>query len=470
MFLFTIELLIGMSKRDFIINPLHTIKAKLSLSSSRSKEAFQNILISFTAKGISVLSNLLVVPLTINYVNPTRYGIWITLSSIISWIAFFDLGLGNGFRNKFAEAKAQGKTTLARQYLSTTYFSIGAIVLFLYIILFIVNKHISWPSILHLDPVYEEELRQVFAILGLFFCINMIVSIFATMLTADQKIGISSLINGMGQLFSLLAIFILTHTTKGNLINLATYYAGVPCIVMFLASLVGYSLPRYRGMRPSLKYVNFRLVKEILSLGIQFFVIYMCLLLIFQVMNLVITRELGPQAATEYNIAYKYFGILHMVMMIVISPFWSAFTDAYTKREYTWMSSIIRKLEYCWLACLALGLLMLVVSSLFYDVWIGDSVNVRFSLSCAVLLYSLAQIIGAIYMHMINGIGTIRIQMITYILFALISFPLMVYSCRIFGIVGIVVMPSVVYIAQALLGKLQLRKLVSQKAQGIWVK
>ena len=462
--------MIGMDKRAHSRFSPHHILSQFSRSSSRSKEAVQNILISFTAKGISILSNLLVVPLTINYVNPTRYGIWITLSSIISWIAFFDLGLGNGFRNKFAEAKAQGNLTLARKYLSTTYFSIAVVVSVIYIILFVVNKHLDWPAILHIDPSYGEELRQVFAILGAFFCINMVVSLFGTMLTADQKIGYSSLINGLGQLFSLLSIYLLTRSTEGNLINLATYYAGVPCVVMLIASLIGYNLRRYRAIRPRLKDVDFGLIRNILSLGVQFFVIYMCLLVIFQVMNLVITRELGPEAATEYNIAYKYFGILHMVMMIVISPFWSAFTDAYTKKDYAWMQSIIRKLEYCWLGCLACGLLMLLVSSLFYDLWIGDSVSVRFSLSCAVLAYSLVQILGAIYMQMINGIGTVRIQMIAYIAFALISIPLMVFSCRRFGIIGIVLMPSVVYFVQAILGKIQLRKLMTDTATGLWTK
>ena len=135
-------------------------------SSSRSKEAVRNIAISFSAKAISILSNLLVVPLTIHYVNPTRYGIWLTISSIIGWIAFFDLGLGNGFRNKFSEARAKGDMPLARKYLSTTYFTLGAIIGVLYIVIFVVNQFINWPSLLHIDSAYYNELRDVFSILS----------------------------------------------------------------------------------------------------------------------------------------------------------------------------------------------------------------------------------------------------------------------------------------------------------------
>ena len=53
----------------------------------------------------------MLVPLTIHYINPTRYGIWLTVSSIIGWVSFFDIGFGNGLRNKFAEALAKHTLT-----------------------------------------------------------------------------------------------------------------------------------------------------------------------------------------------------------------------------------------------------------------------------------------------------------------------------------------------------------------------
>jgi hypothetical protein len=75
----------------------------------RSINAKKNILLMLVIRGGSILISFFLVPLTINYVNPTRYGVWITLSSIISWFSFFDIGFGNGLRNKFAEAVAKGE-------------------------------------------------------------------------------------------------------------------------------------------------------------------------------------------------------------------------------------------------------------------------------------------------------------------------------------------------------------------------
>ena len=443
---------------------------KMQGSSKRSKDAVKNIAVSLCSKGISILVSFLMVPMTINYVNPTQYGVWLTLSSVIGWISFMNLGLGNGFRNRFAESKAKGDIHTARVYLSTTYFAITCLVIVLFAVAMIANAFINWADFLHLDSSYTEELNKVFVILCIFFCFNMVVKIFDSLLLADQKPGLSSIVQVLGQVFSLLAIFILTKCTEGSLTNLALFYASIPGVVMLLASIIAFCFTRYRRYAPSLKLIQPKYIKNILNLGIQFFLIYICLILIFQIINLVITREIGPEMATTYNVAYKYFNTIYMVMLIIITPFWSAFTDAYTQKDISWMKSVLKKLEKLWLLSIVGGGLMLALSPWFYRIWVGESVAVPFLLSVAVLAYSLVQVIGCIYMNLINGIGTIRLQLIIYIIFAAISWPVLTYFCRTLGVYGVVIFPTFVYAIQAFIGKIQLNKLLNGKASGVWTK
>lgn len=446
------------------------IRSRFSNGAARSKEAVRNIAVSMVTKGISIIISFVLVPLTINYVNPTQYGVWLTLSSVIGWITYFNLGLGNGFRNKFAEAKAKGDILSARQYLSTTYFAITCLVLFLLLVSLVANAFIDWSHFLKLDQSLSPELSRVFAIVCVFFCSTMVVNIFDSLLLADQKPGLSSVVHVIGQLASLVVIFILTKTTTGSLTNLAFAYSSIPCLVMLLASLLAFCFTGYKRYAPSIKLIRPALINNILNLGIQFFFINICLILIFQIINLVITRELGPDAVTQYNLAYKYFHIIYMVMLIIITPFWSAFTDAYTQKDYNWMKSTLHKLELCSLCSVGVGILMLAISPLFYKVWVGDSVQIPFFLSVTVMLYMLTQVIGAVYMQLINGIGTIRLQLIIYIVFAIISWPLTTYSCRLFGVYGASLVPIIVYIVQAIFGRVQLGKLLNNEAAGIWKK
>ncbi len=107
--------------KDKILIWLPFLNNIFSKGHERSIKAKKNIIASFFIRGISIAISLILVPLTINYVNPSRYGIWLTLSSIIAWFSFFDIGLTQGLRNKFAEAKAKGNDELAQIYVSTTF-------------------------------------------------------------------------------------------------------------------------------------------------------------------------------------------------------------------------------------------------------------------------------------------------------------------------------------------------------------
>jgi O-antigen/teichoic acid export membrane protein len=106
----------------------------------RTSNVKKNIWASLILKGINILASLLIIPLTIHYVNPTQYGIWLTLSAIIVWITYFDLGLSQGFRNRFSEAIANNNIELAKQYVSTTY----ALMFIIFLVAGIVCSFYQW--------------------------------------------------------------------------------------------------------------------------------------------------------------------------------------------------------------------------------------------------------------------------------------------------------------------------------------
>lgn len=140
---------------------------------SRSIIVKKNIIASFFLKCISILVSLQVVPLTITYINPTKYGIWLTLSSIIAWLSYFDLGFAHGFRNRFSEAKANGNILLAKEYVSTTYAVLSVLFLSVFFIAVIINHFLDWSSILNVATIYRSELHDVFNILTVFIVLKI---------------------------------------------------------------------------------------------------------------------------------------------------------------------------------------------------------------------------------------------------------------------------------------------------------
>lgn len=449
---------------------MQNIFERLFRGDSNTALVKKNIVGSFILKIVSIIISFQVVPLTIDFVNPTQYGIWLTLSSLMSWFFFFDIGLTNGFRNRFAEAKAKGKIRLARIYVSTTYAALFILYILMLIIVLPINMFVDWSDILKVDSSYKVELCKVFMIMVSCLGLNIVAQVFSTLVTADQRPVLASFIHVVGQAVAFMIIFILVHTVStGNLLYLAFIFSGVPVIVLIIASIYFY-YSRYYFYRPSFAYIRFRYVKNILGIGGKFFVITTSMLFIFQLMNVIISRVLGPETVTEYNIAYKYFNVLFMAAILVLNPFWSAFTDAYTRGDYEWMRRMFRKLEYMWLLSVPIIILMYFCAPWFYQFWIKDAVTVSTPVNISVAIYVSLLMLANVYMYLINGIGKVHIQLFIYLIFAIIAYPMMTLACRMWGIPGLLAIPTLVYVFQALLGRIQLLKILRNEAIGIWDK
>lgn len=104
------------------------------VGSERTIKAKKNIIASLLVKMLSIIISLLLVPVTLNYLNSYEYGVWLTLSSILVWINYFDIGLGNGLRNRLTEALAIGDYEKGRIYISTTFAILLILMLTIYLL------------------------------------------------------------------------------------------------------------------------------------------------------------------------------------------------------------------------------------------------------------------------------------------------------------------------------------------------
>lgn len=436
--------------------------------SERTATLKKNVWGSLTMKSINIMVSLLLVPLIIDYVNPTRYGIWLTLTTIVGWIAYFDVGLNQGFKNRFAESLALGNRVLAARYVSTTYALMFLIFLPLGLVALAANQWVDWADILHIDSAYLTEVRRVFDVMIVCFCCNMMVKVVCTMLDGDQKTAVSAFINTLSHVVMLGVIWWMKYNLEGNLLHLAVANMGVPVMIILLASLVVFTRPRYREFAPRWKHVQLSLTRNIIGLGFKFFIIMIAMLVIFQIINVLISRNLGQVAVAQYNIAYKYFFTAQMLFAIVIAPFWPAFTDAYTKGDSDWMLRSARSIERVFLLCIPAMLLMLWLAPVAYNLWVGDRLEIPFSMSLCCMFYVLSNMAGIMYMNMLNGTGKVLIQAVIYVSAAIIAFPVMNWATAHYAIAGLLTIPTATYLAQALFGRIQLYRLIRGSASGIW--
>jgi len=450
----------------------------LSTGQKRTAKAKKHILISFIFKGLSILSSFILVPVTLNYLGEgdsdlgnLKYGIWLTISSVIGWFGFFDIGIGNGLRNKFAEAIANDQKEQAKAYVSSAYAIFILLFGSLMILLLILHPFIHWSNIFNAPNALANEVNLLIIFVIFFFFIRFIFGLIGIILIADQRPAINNSINPLSTVISLLLVFILTKVSSGSLLYLGIILSFVPVIIVVFYSIYFFNRD-YKEFRPSIKYVNFKYFYDLGSIGLQFFVLQMAVLIIFFTDNLIITRVLSPEEVTPYNIAFKYFSIITMIFNIIMTPFWSAYTEAYVKEDLKWIKKSQKYLILIWGVASFITIILMLISNWFYKIWVGEMVSVPIILSVFMGFFVIIRTFNDIFAHFLNGTGKIRVQLVASLIMAVLNIPLSILFAKNFGLgsTGVIIATCVCLFPGMILGPIQSSKIISKKDTGLWCK
>ncbi len=449
----------------------NTISSDTHLTEGRIRtvRAYRNILYSLFIKGGSIVSQFLMVPITLHYLDKTQYGIWLTIASLVNWFSFFDIGIGNGLRNKLAEAVAHNDMTLAKTYVSTSYALVLGIFLAIIVLFCFINPLLNWTAILNVPATLNLELKKIILFVFVFFCFRFILALIGNILYAYQQPALNNLINPLGNVVSLILIYILTLTTKGSLFLIAAIFSAVPVLILSIFSIVFFT-GRYRKIAPSRHFVHMKYSKGLIGLGVKFFIIQIAGVVLFTSTNILLTQLFGPDEVTVYNIAFRYFTVITMVYGIVITPFWSAFTEAFVKKDYEWIRTSIKKMEIIAYALVGSTLLMFALAKPIYAIWVGRSVVIPTSMNLMLCLFVVITILATPYNTFINGTGKIGLQFYSAIISTIITIPLAILFSKYLhmGPPGIILATLVTTFPTMILWKIQYKKIISGNATGIW--
>jgi O-antigen/teichoic acid export membrane protein/glycosyltransferase involved in cell wall biosynthesis len=452
-------------------NDKFKLKTFLTKGHERSIKTKRNIVTSILIKCVSIVISFILIPLSLNYLSPVKYGLWLTIMSVIGWFGFFDLGIGNGLRNKLAEALAKNDINKARTYISTSYAIMTIIIGIVFSIFVFVFPYINWSSILNTPQELSSEINQLIFIVFSFFCLQFIIKLISMILKADQRSAISGGINTFASLLSLIIVYALTQTTHGSLLWLSVGVSAANLIAPLVATIWYFSTD-YKHLIPSLKYIKLNYAKDLMGLGFMFFIMQFAALILFSTDILIIEQLYGPEEVTPYNIAFKYFSLITMGFTIITTPFWSAYTDAYHKKDFAWIKRITRKLTLIW-GLSILGVIgMLIFSNLFYEIWIGNQIKIPFLLSTSMAIWVLIASWTSIFGNFLSGVGKIRLSLYHSFAMIVINIPLSIFLAKYLnlGSAGVIIGTCLCVLPQVFLHPMQYKKIITNTATGIWGK
>lgn len=420
---------------------------------SRNKNIKINIYAGFIIKFSSIGISFLVIPITISFLSAQQYGIWLTLLSVVSWMSFFDMGLGNGLRNRLTASLSEDNINNAREYISTAYVVISIIVFCISIVSIISIQMINWNKFFNTDILSNSEFIYFVSIVLIFILLNFVFSLYNQLFYAIQK----SYIIGIGQLVLNLLLLInisaIKFMGKNTLPMMALCYG----IALLFTSIyfTAYFFILHPELLPNYKFINKSKVKDIMGIGVKFFIIQISFLIIYTTDNFIITQVLGPEHVISYSLVFKVFSIITMGSTIVLSPLWSAYTEAFVKGDVQWIRRTLRRLNLFMLPLILTVCILIIFAKNIIDICINPSIYIPNYLIIFVGIYTILLIWSNIYSYFLNGVGQVNISTVVAVLQALINIPLSIYLGNKIGSAGVVLASVICLLFSAVQGPIQ---------------
>ena len=398
---------------DTIINRIKGIIKKVD---STERSAF----ISMLLKPINMVLGLVYTPLLLSYLGTELYGLWATILSVISWINYFDVGIGHGLRNVLATELAISSNKI-RKIVSTAYVLLTLISGVILAILIPLTFNLNLGNLFSTDI----DMRIPLLISFIFICVNFVLALSNSILYAMQKAEMVSLRNIYVQLINIFGILLLKRFTTGNLIYVSVLF-GLSTMLIYIYNT--YKIcSSDKNLMPSYRQFDKKYIVSVCNVGIKFFIIQLMCLLMFTLENMLITHYYGPEQVTPYSIVDKIFSTAYSVWAAFLIPYWSVTTTAVAENNIKWIKESLKKVSKIFTLFFFGYLLLALIFKPLVALWLHQELIFQPGIIALMCIYYILYSILAIECQFINGTGRINTQLILYLILGLISIPFSIF-------------------------------------------
>lgn len=448
---------------------LTDLKVRFLSGHERTIRAKKNILALLILKGYNVAISLALIPLTLKLLDDYQYGVWITLFNVLSWISIFDIGIGNGLRNKFSEALAIDNIKEARAYVSTGYFLMMGISFFLIVFFLVPWMIIDWTKVFNVPEYFGKDLFYLIGIAFFLTSIQFTIKLIGTLLTASHKPAVSELIGTVSNTLIFSILFFFKPLMINSLFAVGFVYTAIPLLVFIIASIYFFN-NQFKEVSPSIRFFEKKKVESLFSLSSQFFIVQIAVVVIFSTDSMIITHTLSPQEVTSYNIVFRYFAIVTMLAGIFMAPFWSAYTEAAAKNDFSWIKSILTSQLKSMFLVLALVIILFFSARTLIPLWLKNKIELSESLLLGMAIYAIIAVWNNIFAFLLNGLSKPVLSSIISTFAAIINIPVSIFFVKHFdlGNSGVIWGTVICLSPGVIFGPIQTFKILTQNAIGIW--
>ncbi|HLL10064.1 MAG TPA: oligosaccharide flippase family protein [Rubrivivax sp.] len=396
---------------------------RLAALSPRTRRLLGTTVASYLARGVSAAVLLLTIPLARRLLEPELFGLWMMLGALLSFLAFADLGIGNGLMNRVSQAVHRGNHEEAARTTVAAYFSTLACGLALgtawFAWLLLADEPLRFAGAI--PTAHVGQAAAAFSTLVVLVALSLPVQVTQKLQLVAQDghwVGLSQLAAATGTLVLLPLGLWLELPLAALLLCTFGLQVGVGAATGVYWLVVRQQLPGLRAAP-----LQRQAVSALLRTGSLFFVLQLCAAFAFQSDAFVISQLLGPAAYGDFAAVQRLFLSVTMLVSASMVGLWPAFSDALARNDLPWARRAFAR---------SLGLGVAVMSLLCAAItvampWIGQHwLAMTTAIPLALLLtlsgWTVLETLGQISGTLLNGAGIIRAQVGVAIVVAVASF------------------------------------------------
>jgi O-antigen/teichoic acid export membrane protein len=406
-------------------------------SARRDRLAKINGVAAAIARASQVGIWLLTVPLAIRYLGNERFGLWMTINSVMAMATFADFGLGNGVLNSISSAYGRENKEEIRRVISNGLAVLTLIAAVLFGFFLFSYPFISWPDLFRVTShEARAEAGRAVLVFAACFALNIPLGVIQRIQMGLQENYITSAWQLCGSLLGFVGAVIGMHE-HASLAVLLACITGAPVLASALNVLQFFAF-RHRDLRPARGLISRATIAEIAHLGGLFFVLQIVVALAYSADNLIIARVGGAVNVPEYSIPQRMFSLISLLATMFLSPLWPAYGEAISRGDLKWVrNTLSRTLKFALAGSVLGSMLLLLLSHRLILCWIGPRIHPPFALLLGLAIWTVFDCCGNTVAMFLNGASVVRFQIIFASLFGIACLVTKVMLVRRFGIVAL---------------------------------
>jgi O-antigen/teichoic acid export membrane protein len=389
------------------------------------------------ARIVSVSTGLVMIPATLRYLGAERFGLWMTINSMLGVLSFADFGIGNGLMNSIADVHGRQDRDALRQAISSGLAMLSAVGLTIAAGFVAVYPHISWARLFNVKTaIAAHEAGPALLVFVLCFALNVPLGAMQRIQLGLQQGYYTNLWQLGGSLCALGGVLV------GVQIRLALPWlvltvSAAPVVAAAGNGFVFFGF-LHRDLRPLQRHVSFVTALQLARIGGLFFFLQVVVAAAFYSDSLIIAHVLGAAAVADYAVVQRMFMMIPLFLAMFTGPLWPAYGEAIAKGDFPWVKTTLRNsLLGTAVIAAAMSLVMFRSANFILKVWVHGLLHPAAALLAGFAVWAVFEASGSALAMFLNGAAIIKFQVIVASIFGAACVSAKLYGARRYGVAAI---------------------------------